>query len=174
MAPQPPAGRICRCANRWNEAEAEAFWNDPKPCPRLRIEAQGVELFVLDALPPRAWVQLDFQQAARLADVLPSTSLLTVHGDGTNPGMLLVQEEGMWRKPSLLLRLSAADILRYWSLLTTAQRAAFLEVPSGRSHRNRAGCRPRHPRASGRGGAVDVRIGSPACFTRLAASSAPC
>jgi hypothetical protein len=113
---------------RWNDAAADAFWNDPKPGPRLRVEAQGVELFTLDGLPPRAWVPLDLQQAARLADVLPSTSLLTIHGEAANPGMLLVQEEGMWQKPSLLLRLSAADILRYWSLLTTEQRAAFLEV----------------------------------------------
>jgi len=34
----------------------------------------------------------------------------------------------MAQKPSLLLNLTAADILRYWSLLTTDQRAAFLEA----------------------------------------------
>jgi hypothetical protein len=34
----------------------------------------------------------------------------------------------MFRRPSLLLDLSPADILRYWSLLTAAQRAAFLEA----------------------------------------------
>ena len=33
----------------------------------------------------------------------------------------------MSHKPSLLLRLSAADILRYWSLLTPEQRHAFIE-----------------------------------------------
>lgn len=34
----------------------------------------------------------------------------------------------MSHKPSLLLQLSAADILRYWSLLTANQRAAFIEA----------------------------------------------
>jgi len=34
----------------------------------------------------------------------------------------------MWCKPSLLLSLSVADILRYWSLLTPGQRAAFIEA----------------------------------------------
>jgi hypothetical protein len=42
--------------------------------------------------------------------------------------VLLVQEEGMSHKPSLLTELSAAEILRYWSLLTVEQRAAFLEA----------------------------------------------
>ena len=34
----------------------------------------------------------------------------------------------MYSRPSLLLDLSPAEILRYWSLLTAAQRAAFLEA----------------------------------------------
>ena len=34
----------------------------------------------------------------------------------------------MYGRPSLLLDLSPADILRYWSLLTLAQRAAFIEA----------------------------------------------
>ncbi len=34
----------------------------------------------------------------------------------------------MAQRPSLLFDLSAAEILRYWSLLTTEQRAAFLEA----------------------------------------------
>jgi hypothetical protein len=41
---------------------------------------------------------------------------------------VLVQEEGMSHKPSLLFELSIADILQFWSLLTPAQRSAFLEV----------------------------------------------
>lgn len=34
----------------------------------------------------------------------------------------------MYGRPSLLLDLSPAEILRYWSLLTVAQRSAFLEA----------------------------------------------
>jgi hypothetical protein len=57
-----------------------------------------------------------------------STSLLQVVGEGPEPGLLLVQEEGMSHRPSLLLELSAADILRYWALLSVEQRAAFIEA----------------------------------------------
>jgi len=51
-----------------------------------------------------------------------------VIGDGPRPVILLVQEEGMSHKPSLLMQLSVADILKYWSLLTPEQRTAFLET----------------------------------------------
>jgi len=64
----------------------------------------------------------------RVGEMLEETSLFEVHGEGDRPTLLLVQEEGMSHKPSLLFRLSAADILRYWSLLTAEQRAVFLEA----------------------------------------------
>ncbi len=60
--------------------------------------------------------------------MLNETSLFEVHGESENIRLLLVQEEGMSHKPSLLLKLSIADILRYWSLLTTDQRASFIET----------------------------------------------
>jgi hypothetical protein len=63
--------------------------------------------------------------------ILRSTSLLTVVGDGEQAGSLLVQEEGMSHRPSLIGDLSPAEILRYWSLLTMAQRAAFIEAHAG-------------------------------------------
>jgi hypothetical protein len=59
---------------------------------------------------------------------LRSTSLLAVVQDGGEPGILLVQEEGMHARPSLLFDLTPAEILRYWSLLTPAQRAEFLNA----------------------------------------------
>jgi len=39
---------------------------------------------------------------------------------------VLVQEEGMAHKPSLVTDLSVEDILRYWALLTPDQRADYL------------------------------------------------
>jgi hypothetical protein len=74
------------------------------------------------------WQPLSSAACQELRRVLRSTSILTVAGDGREPGSLLVQEEGMYGRPSLLLDLSPAEILRYWSLLTLAQRAAFLEA----------------------------------------------
>jgi hypothetical protein len=58
---------------------------------------------------------------------LSETSLVQVIGDRPDAVWLLVQEEAMSHKPSLLLQLTVAEILRYWALLTAEQRAAFIE-----------------------------------------------
>lgn len=115
----------------WNTATAEAFWDDGSPSPALSVKAQGVEVFAIDGLRSRSWTALSTEACSELRRVLRSTSFLTVVGDGKEPGWLLVQEEGMSHRPSLLLDLSPAEILRYWSLLTPAQRAAFLEARGG-------------------------------------------
>jgi hypothetical protein len=112
----------------WNTESAEAFWDDGSRSPRLSVQAQGVELFTVVELLPRTWSPLSEAACQELRRVLRSTSILTVVGDGRDPGVLLVQEEGMYGRPSLLLDLSPAEILRYWSLLTLAQRAAFIEA----------------------------------------------
>lgn len=113
----------------WNKRTAEAFWDDSQPSPALSVAAQqGTALFILEALPPRAWTPLDEQACRELHGVLASSSVLSVLGESSEPGLLLVQEEGMWDRPSLLFELSAADILRYWALLTPEQRSAFLDA----------------------------------------------
>jgi len=113
---------------QWNTKSAEAFWDDAGVSPGIVVSAQGVELFREEGLRPRTWQSLSKDACVELERVLRSTSLLSVAEDGKEPGLLLVQEEGMWDKPSLLLDLSPAEILRYWSLLTLAQQAAFLEA----------------------------------------------
>lgn len=112
----------------WNSKRAEASWSAKQPSPRLRIQHAGALVMELNGLAPSDWIQLEANDAARLEQVLASTSLLEVHGEGSEPGYLLVQEEGMSHKPSLLFELSAADILQYWSLLTPEQRSAFIET----------------------------------------------
>lgn len=112
----------------WNKDIAEAYWDDANLSPPLSVEHQGVPLFQVDSIPPRSWKILDASACAELQRVLRSTSMLTVLGDSAEPGLLLVQEEGMSHKPSLLLDLSPAEILRYWSLLTAEQRAVAIEA----------------------------------------------
>ena len=112
----------------WDRSAAEAYWDSPRASDALRLTARGYEAGAIDPLPPRTWTPLPSEFATRVAELLVETSLFLVHGDADTPVPLLVQEEGMSHKPSLVFRLSAADILRYWSLLTPAQRAAFLEV----------------------------------------------
>lgn len=113
---------------RWNTSAADAFWDDAIMSPKLEVVHQGVELFSVEALPSREWHPLPCNACAELQRVLRSTSILTVVGERKDPGIILVQEEGMSHRPSLLFDLSPSDILRYWSLLTSAQRAAFLEA----------------------------------------------
>ncbi|MEZ4654619.1 MAG: hypothetical protein R3E12_13810 [Candidatus Eisenbacteria bacterium] len=112
----------------WDRSEAEVFWDQDSPSPALEIKARGLDICALTDLPSRTWQNLDTETAQRIAEVLPETSLFWVHSASTeNPGLLLVQEEGMSHRPSLFLRLTPAEILEYWSLLTPDQRAQFLE-----------------------------------------------
>ena len=67
------------------------------------------------------------EQARALGEILPSTSLLTIKVDGEEPATILVQEEGMAHKPSILLNLTVSDILRCWAALTAEQKAILLE-----------------------------------------------
>jgi hypothetical protein len=112
----------------WNKGSAEVYWDDTNLSPHLTVENKGVRLFEVENLSPRTWTPLDEEACAELKRILRSTSMLTVLDDTAEPGLLLVQEEGMSHKPSLLLDLSPAEILRYWSLLTVEQRAAAIEV----------------------------------------------
>ncbi len=112
----------------WNTTAAEVFWDDSSSSPKLNVMAQGVDVFSVEGLPPKVWQSLPAGACSELQRVLRSTSILTVIGEGKEPGLLLIQEEGMSHRPSLLFDLSPSEILRYWSLLTVAQRAAFLEA----------------------------------------------
>jgi len=112
----------------WDQSVAEVFWDASRASPPLRLEARSVAVGALPPLPPRVWIPLAADVAQCIAALLQETSLFLVYGDGDTPARLLVQEEGMSHKPSLLLHLSAVEILRYWSLLTPEQRMVFLEV----------------------------------------------
>ena len=67
------------------------------------------------------------ESAEGLGRVLKSTSFLTVTAEGSEPATILVLEEGMAQKPSILLNLTIADILRCWSALTPEQKAVLPE-----------------------------------------------
>jgi hypothetical protein len=112
----------------WNGGTGEARWDADAPSPRLELEANGASLCALESLAPRAWSTLATPHAEALGALLVSTSFVTVRGDRPEPVIILVLEEGMWKKPPLLSRLSVRDILQYWSLLTAEQRNEFLQL----------------------------------------------
>ncbi len=112
----------------WNRKAAEVFWDAPDHSSVLRVEARGLPIASFENLPPRSWTETSTDVASKIESALVETSLFSVFGESDHEAFLLVQEEGMSHKPSLLMNLTAADILRYWSLLTPAQRTAFLET----------------------------------------------
>lgn len=125
------SGTRLRLRFYWDSDKAEAYWDEDSKkkehnSPPLIIEHLNVWLFDIPAIPTKTWVELSPDSACSLGEKLVSTSILQVKGDRNSTVPILVQEEGMSHKPSLLFSLSPADILRYWSLLTVEQRSSFL------------------------------------------------
>lgn len=130
--PCPPAdaatgrGSPLMIRYHWGRDVAEAWWEASDASPRLVLSIQGIHLAEFAELAPRTWIRLSSDIAAQLRDRLRATSFVTVE-HGAHRATVLVQEEGMAHKPSLITDLSIEDILRYWALLTPDQRAAYLE-----------------------------------------------
>jgi hypothetical protein len=88
-------------------------------------EPEGRKLFVIDRPRPGRWTELPSDITRAVRELLPSTSFLQVSVK-SGSWRVLVREEGMNYKPSILTTLSPEEILLYWSLLSPAQREAFL------------------------------------------------
>ena len=86
----------------------------------------GAHLFSVDQPESGHWVTCPPDAAARVRDLLASTSFLQITSTGRS-WRVLVREEGLGYRPSLWTELTPEEILEYWSLLTAAQRAAFIE-----------------------------------------------
>lgn len=111
----------------WDTGLAEAEWQGTSSSPPLDLSAAGVRRLQLAPLRPKESRSLAPAEAAAIREGLETTALFTVSVEGVEDGPLLVREEGMAWKPSILLTLSAADILRYWSALTREQQLTILE-----------------------------------------------
>ncbi|MCA9759362.1 MAG: hypothetical protein KDA27_26450, partial [Candidatus Eisenbacteria bacterium] len=71
------------------------------------------------------WTPCGPDAAAKVKALLPSTSFLRV-STAKGSWRVLVREEGMAHKPSLLHDLTPQEILHYWSLLSPEQKEDFL------------------------------------------------
>ena len=72
------------------------------------------------------WSLLSKPVALKIQEMLSLTSFAMIkHHKGQ--WRVLVREESMAQKPSMLSELTPEEILMYWSLLSDAQRAAFIE-----------------------------------------------
>jgi len=89
------------------------------------LETSGRELFAVGQPRKGLWVALPDEIAGKIHEIMTSTSFFLVrYGDAT--WRILVQEENMGHRPSLLTQLTPEEILEYWSLLTPDQRAVFI------------------------------------------------
>jgi hypothetical protein len=115
---------------RWSDRKASSFWDQGSPSPSLTLVAHGVELARLDPVPARKWLDCSPELSIALEHELRSSAFITVRIESEPDAQILVDEEQMTHKPSLITTLTVADILRYWSFLTVEQKKEFLEEHS--------------------------------------------
>jgi len=91
------------------------------------LETSGRPLFRIDSPQGNKWVKCSADASEQVQRTLTSSSFLLIdHPKGR--WRLLVREENMAHRPSLLTQLTPEEILEYWALLTPEQRAAFIEL----------------------------------------------
>jgi len=93
-------------------------------------ETNGQPIFSIKKPKLNSWVkcfEADCEQARKA--LLSSSFFLIKHEKGS--WRVLVREENMGHRPSLLTELSPEEILEYWALLSADQRAAFIAYHLG-------------------------------------------
>ena len=89
-------------------------------------EVSGRRLFAIERSDAERWCVCDENAADAVRESLASSNFVVMrHGDAR--WRVLVREEGMAHRPSILSELSPDEILEYWSLLSAEERAAFFE-----------------------------------------------
>ena len=112
----------------WKRDKLDYFWETVRGATlrQARVMAQGVPKFTIEPIICDEWVALPPETVQIVKQILKSTSLLEVTVDDGSTFRVLIEEESMAHKPSILLTLSAEEILRFWSLLSPEQREAFI------------------------------------------------
>ena len=102
-----------------------------------RIDGANAEPFEIAALDGRTLTRIDHPAAgrwrtcteeasSRVKALLRSTSLVELT-NSRGAWRVLIREDGMAHRPSLIADLTPEEILMYWSLLSPEQREAFIE-----------------------------------------------
>jgi hypothetical protein len=89
-------------------------------------ETSGRHLFSISHPRIGNWKVCPDAAAESVREVLRSTSFLQITHDGGS-WRVLVREDNMVHRPSLISQLTPEDILEYWALLTVTQRRLFIE-----------------------------------------------
>ena len=113
---------------RFDWASGTLHYRVPDPASEaLEVtDLSGARLFLIEPKVSGQWADLGEEAAAAMRKHLRSSSFVrVVHSKGE--WRVLVREEGMAHRPSLLSDLTPEEIFEYWSLLTPEQRASFIE-----------------------------------------------
>jgi hypothetical protein len=111
----------------WDQKRTEYFWESESRPPRYAVlSSAGSVIFRLESIMFDKWTALPAEVSEKISVLLRASSFVEVSVEDGPPATLLIREEGMAHKPSILLSLSAEEILRYWALLSPEQREAFL------------------------------------------------
>ena len=110
----------------WSKKELSYRLEDHAPDGFTVLTTAGEALATINDPVNCLWAAFDKNVSDRLESLLRSTSFLVIRC-GVNSWRVLIREENMSHRPSLLLELTPAEILEYWSLFTPAQRAQFME-----------------------------------------------
>lgn len=109
-------------------AKQLSYYLQESTADELRVlTTAGQPLAIVDRPKFGRWTPLGSAAWSRMEEILLSTSFLLIEHRGKS-WRILVREENMAHRPSLLTQLTPEEILEYWSLLTPHQRTQFLEA----------------------------------------------
>lgn len=99
----------------------------PRDKPIDMLEVSGPKILTLAPSLRSAEVECEVDAAESMRAYLLTSSIVLLRRGRMTPWRVLVREENMVHKPSLLHQLTAEEILEFWSILSPEQRAEFLE-----------------------------------------------
>ena len=110
----------------WGEGTLRVRLDDAVAVSFDVTDVSGRQLFRIDRADAGEWCDCGRDAADAVRKSLNSSSFLIVRCSDAS-WRILVREEGMAHRPSILSELSPEEILEYWALLSAEERAAFIE-----------------------------------------------
>ena len=114
----------------WGRQVLRYRLEDPVAAPIEVSDTTGKGLFTIDKPLAGAWFDCGPEPARMVSSILPSSSFLILKYKRTT-WRVLVREEEMAQKPSILMTLTPEEILMCWSFLTAEQREWLIETKLG-------------------------------------------
>ena len=121
---KPPVGISLRY--HWGDRVLAVRLDRKSALPIEVTDISGRRLLTVEHAEAGQWIACDPKAARALQKSLQSSSFVVMRC-GNAHWRVLVREEGMAHRPSILSELNPDEILEYWSLLSAEERAAFIE-----------------------------------------------